>query len=97
VGSLLEGIDTAPAKGKDAGASRADDTKKVKLIVAAVCLVVGVGLIAWNMGLFGRPSESSPAPTAGGSAAPDPSQIVQPAATAPKGAPVLGGQTPVRP
>jgi len=92
VGSLLEGIDVGSSRAAPAvGNSR----KKAKLIFAVGCLGVAAVLIAWNLGVFGKPSESSqPEPTSAGM--PDPSPLVQPAANAPRNAPAVGMQPPVR-
>ena len=63
MGSLLDGIETAPAPSRPSKSVQTDSAKKVKLAVAIAGLAVGGALIAWNFGLFsGTPLPPAPAP-----------------------------------
>lgn len=55
MGSLLDGIDVAQAKGKVAPVAAATDKAKTVKLALAVCgLMIGGVLIAWNLGAFGE-------------------------------------------
>jgi hypothetical protein len=62
VGSLLDGIETAPPPGKASKpASSGGSAQKIKLTLAFVGLAVGGVLIAWNAGVFGDGTAATPA------------------------------------
>ena len=69
MGSLLEGIETAPPK---ASAKRGPEAAKtIKLAIAIGGLLIGGVLIAWNVGLFDFGEKVANSPQAGAASSSD--------------------------